>query len=545
MSFKKIIKDHGDILIIIIIGLSMRLFGIKDVGIIDYDTAYYANIAKVPIFTIDWFFDNNTDHRNLETLSEYLKIRGCAVNIIKPCHVFLVFLSFLIIGVKDYAIFAVSTICSIGVIILTYIIGYKLFNKSVGLIGSAVIAVSGQNIIYSRTGYPQADTTLLFCIAFLFLFYHLNSINRGKYFWYSAVVSGLLLLFHQSAIIAMVPLFILMLFNFMISHDKKISDCIKDCIYFISIMIIIFLASKYAVDFINHFNPESGREFSEKFYSRTIPKAIGYFGISIEKLLFYPRMFWILEGPLVTILIPISIIYVVWKSYRTKSINYFIINLVICIPLLFWIINYTTLKAIQVLMPFIAICIGILIANIFRYLLQFYNKINLIKIGPNIIIALIMFLGLLKSYPIITFKSNYKTVFNDLVKYMESNGGKFNVNQNNLWPIAYFYTGNLIDNLSSDFKGEIIFGGKNDQTDYKIIDWRQFIPGKNDIDKLINIVNHYDPIIQKKYSKRAFPILHYHRYYDTERIPELFNEYSETQYISVYDLRITDKKYLK
>ena len=84
MSFKKIIKDHGYILIIIIIGLSIRLFGIKDVGINDYDTAYYANIAKVPIFTIDWFFDNDADHRNLENLSEYLKIRGCGVNIIKP-----------------------------------------------------------------------------------------------------------------------------------------------------------------------------------------------------------------------------------------------------------------------------------------------------------------------------------------------------------------------------------------------------------------------------------------------------------------------------
>ena len=68
--------------------MTIRLFGLKDVGIHDYDTAYYANIAKVPIFTIDWFFDKNTDHKDLDSLSEYLKARGSGVNIIKPGHVF-------------------------------------------------------------------------------------------------------------------------------------------------------------------------------------------------------------------------------------------------------------------------------------------------------------------------------------------------------------------------------------------------------------------------------------------------------------------------
>ena len=68
MSFKKIITNNAYLFIIIIIGIAIRLFGIKDVGINDYDTAYYANIAKVPIFTLDWFFVNDADHRNLESL---------------------------------------------------------------------------------------------------------------------------------------------------------------------------------------------------------------------------------------------------------------------------------------------------------------------------------------------------------------------------------------------------------------------------------------------------------------------------------------------
>jgi len=530
MNLKKIIKNNLLILIILITGLTIRLIGMKDVGISDYDTAYYANIAKVPIFTIDWFFDKNINNKDLEGLAEYLKERGSGAKIIKPGHVFLIFLSFLIFGVKDYAILAVSTICSIGVIILTYIIGYKLFNKSIGLIGSAIIAVSGQNIIYSRTGYPQADTTLLFCITFLFLYYHLNSINRGKYFWYSGIFSGLLLLFHQSAIVALVPLFIIMLFNFVINPQKKCSHSIIDCIYFISIMITIFFASEYAIDYINQFNSNGGQELSARLYDTTFSRAIGYFGFSLDKLLFYPRMFWILEGSLVTILIPLSITYVAWKSYWTKSINYLMISLVTCLPLFFWLINYTTLKGIQVLMPFIAICVGIAVNN--------YSKNTIINnFGINLFISIILFSGLLRSSPIISFKPKYNSVFSELEKYLESQNGQFNANQNNLWPISYFYCGNMIHNNPSQFGGKIIYNDQEEQTDFKIIDWSQFIPGKNNIKNLIDIDKYYYPIIKKEYGKIAQPIWNYHRYYDINRYPNIFNKYPQAHFISVYDIR--------
>ena len=58
------------------------------------------------------------------------------------------------------------------------------------------------------------------------------------------------------------------------------------------------------------------------------------------------------------------------------------------------------------------------------------------------------------------------------------------------------------------------------------------------------IIDNYEPIIKEQYNKKAYPIWHYHRHYDYKRIPELFDEYPEIQYISVFDLRITDKIYL-
>ena len=128
---------------------------------------------------------------------------------------------------------------------------------------------------------------------------------------------------------------------------------------------------------------------------------------------------------------------------------------------------------------------------------------------------------------------------------MNIHGGVFNIDQNNLWTILAFYSGNFTDTLPSGFKGEILFNNERIQSDYKIIDWHQFIPGKSDISRLENISKNYIPIIELNYRKEAWPIFNYHRHYDIKRIPELFNKYPKTQYISVYDLKITDKTHLK
>ena len=114
---------------------------------------------------LQWFFDENERNKGFTSLESYLKDRGCNANIIKPGHIALITLSFLIFGIKDYAVLLVSAVCGIGVIIMTYLIGKDVFGKPEGLIAAAIIAVSGQQMIFSRTGYPQMDTTFIFSLA--------------------------------------------------------------------------------------------------------------------------------------------------------------------------------------------------------------------------------------------------------------------------------------------------------------------------------------------------------------------------------------------
>lgn len=534
---KKAIQKNACLLLIILVGLGIRIFGIKEVGINDYDTAYYANLAKVPIFTSDWFFSTDNEDRTLESLKQYLINRGCGVSIVKPGHIFLIFISFLIFGVTDYAILLNSIFSSIGVIILTYLIGKKLFNKQIALMGSALITVSSQNIIYARTGYPQADTTLLFCIFFFFVYQHLISIQRSKYFWYSSIIAGILFLFHQSAIIALMPLIVVMLFDFMIFKNKKKMDCVADCIFFISISSSIIFLANFLINLINSLNPIEAQALSDRLLLTTVYRALGYFGVSIEKIIFYPRMFWILEGPLVTLLIIISLIYIAWKAYEIRSINLVTISLVTIFPLLFWIVNYTTLKGIQVLMPFISICVGVFVFDCVQSINKRKINAHLRNKSINVAIALILSLGILNSFPKISSKNNYNSVFSGIEDYMDKNGGRLNASQNNIWPIVFFYAGNIVDKQPSKFKDNFIFDRPNAQSDYKIIDWNQFIPGKNDISSLISISELYIPIIQNEYRYKSIPIHTYHRHYDLERVPNIFKDYPQSHFISVYDLR--------
>ena len=58
-----------------------------------------------------------------------------------------------------------------------------------------------------------------------------------------------------------------------------------------------------------------------------------------------------------------------------------------------------------------------------------------------------------------------------------------------------------------------------------------------------NISKNYDPIIKLDYRADAWPIFNYHRHYDINKIPEMFNSIPETRRIAVYDMRNKKENY--
>ena len=73
-------------------------------------------------------------------------------------------------------------------------------------------------------------------------------------------------------------------------------------------MLIPLIFAQLFVMVINSINSSGGEELLMRNLDRFKSGAFDRWGITNEKLLFYPKMFWMLEGPLVTTFIPTSII---------------------------------------------------------------------------------------------------------------------------------------------------------------------------------------------------------------------------------------------
>ena len=500
---KKSIFSYPMLILILFIGVYIRVYDIDKVGIYDWDSAYYGNTAKVPILTAKWLINNSDKTSNIEDLKDHLLKRGCNSHIIKPGHLLLITASYLVFGIKDYAVLMVSVLCGIGVILLTFIIGKKMFGKTAGYLAAAIISVSGQQVIYSRTGFPQMDTTLIFCLAFLSFWVFISNQDRRKFFFIAAIISGLTLLFHQSVYLVIIPLLIAVIMNAMNKNDNSLIKSIKDCFYFCAIMFAILLSTQLLIMIINSINPSGGEDFLIRNMERYQAGLFERWSFTVEKLIFYPIMFWRLEGPIITILIPVSILFVFAKAYRTRSMNYILVVLLTIIPITFWILNYTTLKGIQVVMPFLALCAGVFITEISGIISNYFKKKKIKTIIPIALSLIILLFGYHRVLPYVKWKSNYKPVSEQLISYMKTHDGIFNISQNTLRPILSFYIGNEVDRLPADLKERIFFENVNIKTDYRVIDWRQFIPNVSDKSYLLNISKEYIPIIELDYRKEA------------------------------------------
>ena len=118
------------LIIILLVGSYIRLYNINNAGIYDWDSAYYGNTAKVPILTAKWLFDSSNNGFDIEDLKDHLLKRGCNSHIVKPGHLLLITASYLVFGINDYAVLMVSVLSGIGIILLTFIIGKKMFGET-------------------------------------------------------------------------------------------------------------------------------------------------------------------------------------------------------------------------------------------------------------------------------------------------------------------------------------------------------------------------------------------------------------------------------
>jgi 4-amino-4-deoxy-L-arabinose transferase-like glycosyltransferase len=181
MLTKKIWKNES-FLIVLLMALCLTLFffhlGARPFW--DPDEGKHATTSKDMVLNGDWI----TPTFNGEPFYD------------KPIlYNWLAALSFLVLGFTEFAARLPAAVLGSGCVIITYLLGKRMFNPAVGFLSAVILATSGEVIVLSRA--VVHDISLVFFVTLaLYLFYLAYKDNRHKkrnlVFFYAA--SGLAVL---------------------------------------------------------------------------------------------------------------------------------------------------------------------------------------------------------------------------------------------------------------------------------------------------------------------------------------------------------------
>ena len=139
----------------------MFFYNLGGTSLIDFDEAWYAEIARNIIKDKQPFVLSFNDSYYLEH---------------PPLGFILIALSFLILGISEFAARLPSAILGLGAVIVTYFLGKKLFNREVGF-GAALMLVSS---VWFAFRARLADLDTIFLFFFLLTFYLATNIKTDR-----------------------------------------------------------------------------------------------------------------------------------------------------------------------------------------------------------------------------------------------------------------------------------------------------------------------------------------------------------------------------
>jgi 4-amino-4-deoxy-L-arabinose transferase-like glycosyltransferase len=114
---------------------------------------------QVPFGT--WYDEANAGLEALRIINEpgYLPVFSQLISM--PAHyLYLIALSFKILGVSTLSIRAVNVVFGLGTVAAAYLVGHELFNRKMGLVVAFLLAVSRWDINWSRFGMPGVTVPL-------------------------------------------------------------------------------------------------------------------------------------------------------------------------------------------------------------------------------------------------------------------------------------------------------------------------------------------------------------------------------------------------
>lgn len=198
------------IILILLIGISLRIYISTDRYLHTWDERYHAlvakNLIKHPLKPT--LYDNPLLPYNYKDWTEnniWLE-KG-------PIPLWFMSASVYLFGCNDFAVRIPSLIISLLSIYLTFLIGSRLFDKRIGLLAAFFHSINGLiiEVAGGRISSDHVETFFIFFIE-LALFISILLINQKKNFWVSALIgiaTGLALLTKWSPALIVFPIWII------------------------------------------------------------------------------------------------------------------------------------------------------------------------------------------------------------------------------------------------------------------------------------------------------------------------------------------------
>jgi hypothetical protein len=154
------------------VAAAVRLWGLGSQPILFFDSGVYlgegaflASVAQHALAGIVGSGDGTVLERIARATASGMD--GHSPDIAKPGHAILLALAFLTFGKSAFAGGLVSALAGIGTVAATFAIGVHGWNKRIGLVAAALLAISGQHLVYSREPLVEADGLFFATIASL------------------------------------------------------------------------------------------------------------------------------------------------------------------------------------------------------------------------------------------------------------------------------------------------------------------------------------------------------------------------------------------
>ncbi|MFB3896341.1 MAG: ArnT family glycosyltransferase [bacterium] len=360
MALRKIISEHKWLILILLLASLFRLYGLQFGLPYQYhpDEVKYVILAlKVGAVGLNvGYFDNPTGYVYL-LFFEYgfLYLIGRLLSIFHSTK------DLAILYYQNPTIFYLlgritTLIFGVGTVWLTYAIGKKSFNRTVGLIAALFLACSFGHIRDSHFAVPDISMVFLLMLSFYFIVQFWFAEKKSKPFLLlSAGVAGVAIGFKYTAGLILVPLILAMIFQ-----RKKLGDKLKIQVFwffgFLVLSLLGFLiVCPYALlDFPKFWAGIKNLQYMDK---------TGHFGLdpSVNGYLFYIQSLSWQLGWLICI---IGVIGIGFTFYKYK-----LFAIILCtFPILFYLFMGNSKlvydRFMLPVLPFIAISSSVLLINL-------------------------------------------------------------------------------------------------------------------------------------------------------------------------------------